>query len=948
MQLASERPIPALGVTLREHRHPSGLLHLHLACGDEHRACAIAFRTPPGDSSGAPHILEHTVLCGSRRYPVRDPFFNMLRRSLATFMNALTYGDLTAYPFATQVSRDWDNLLAVYLDAVFAPQLDQRDFLQEGHRLARGPDGAWARQGVVFNEMLGALDSTAAQVANALSRALLPDTIYRHESGGDPADIPLLTHAGLVDFHRRCYAPANAVVATYGELDEAAFHAAMAPYLAAPGRALPPPARQPPLGAPQRLAVPVPLGEGQLPEDVTAAGIAWCWGDTADIDEVLAAELVERLLLGHAGAPLRLALESAGIGRGSGDSGYSGGARNGMFTAEIEGIAPGEESQVEPLVLAALERVAAAGVPAAEVAAALHQLELSRREIRGDGWPYGLELGLRLCGAWNLGADPLPFLDSAPALDRLRRAAADPAWIRDEVRRRLLANPHRAVYAAIPDPSFHRRQRERIAARDAAELARPGAEAALAAAAAALAERQAAADDPAVLPDLDLADVPRRRRWAEGRAAPWPGGALTVFPTATNGLMHLIAALPLPGDAPVELLPLLAASLGGLGCGDRGYAEQAALLNACSGGVRAWVETGADPDDPALARPWFLVEVKGLEERAADFLPLLAQTLRGTRFDEGPRLAELVRQALATLQERVVRSGAGLAASAAQRGLRGVAGLSHRLGGLGRLAWLKRTAADLDGGTAPAALARLGDDLAALRRILAAAAPHAALIGGPAARPELLAAAWPEAASAPAASGGVRLPGAGTVADTAYTTGTAVNHTALAFAAPALRHPQAAALAVGARILVNRWLHPRIRERGGAYGGGAQYGGGAFTLTSYRDPRLAETYADMRAGLAWLAGFADDAAALKEAKLGVLQALDAPGSPAGEARRRFLGDLTGRDPATIETFRTSILAATCAEVRAAVAAWLPPEGGTAACITAPARAAALGWAAEPV
>lgn len=938
MQQVRSVPVPSLGVVLQERRHACGLIHLHLACADEHRAFCIAFRTPPADSTGLPHILEHTTLCGSQRYPVRDPFFMMLRRSLATFMNAMTYPDLTAYPFSTQVAKDWDNLLGVYLDAVFAPRLDVRDFHQEGHRLAPTADGAWKRQGVVFNEMQGALGNSDSQVANALGRTLMPDTIYRHESGGEPVDIPRLSHADLVAFHRRCYRPANAVITTYGDLDLVAFDRALAPYLADPGTALPAPAAQPPLQASQRIEVAVPIAAGQEAVDVTLGGVSWCWGDTADIDEVLSGDLLDRLLLGHAGAPLRLALESSGIGRGLGSSGYSGHARNGTFTAAIDGFEPAEAARIEPLVLATLERIAADGVAQSEIDAALHQLELSRREVRGDGWSYGLELDLRLVGPWNIGADPLPFLDAGPALERLR-ARATPAWIRDEVRRRLLANPHRVAFVSVPDAAFHDREAARVAELDRAELAMPNAEAHLRAAAAALAERQAVADDAGVLPELQIADVPRARRWAQGAAQAWDGGVMTAFTAPTNGLTHLVAALPLAIGEDIELLPMLASALGGLGCGTRSYTEQSALLNACSGGIRTWVEAGADPDDPTIIRPWFLLEVKGLSERGGDFLPLLAETLTATRFDEEERLAELVEQSLASLQERVTRSGHSLAASAACRAFAGSAGLQHRFGGLGRLAWLKRISA--------AGTGDLAQRLSALRDRIASAAPYAALISERGAAPELLQAArWPSRPRADLAR--VVRPAGATPPATAFTTGTSVNYCALCFPAPSLRHVDAAALAVGARILTNRWLHPRIRERGGAYGGGAGFTSGCVQLTSYRDPRLEATYQDMRDGLRWLATTPDDAAALKEAQLGVLQGLDAPGSPSGEARRRFVGDLIGRDPATIDAFRSRIIACDLAAVRAAAQRWLPADGGSAACITAREKAAGLGWSSEAI
>ncbi|MCS6970272.1 MAG: insulinase family protein [Planctomycetota bacterium] len=934
-------PVPALGLTALERTLPGGLVHWHLACSDEHRAACLAFRTPPADSTGLPHILEHLVLCGSQRYPVRDPFFLMLRRSLATFMNAITYADLTAYPFATQVARDWDHLFAVYLDAVFAPRLDRRDFWQEGHRLSPESDGSWKRQGVVFNEMQGALSDTDAQVNNALLRALLPDTVYRHESGGEPTEIPRLTHEALVAFHRRCYCPANALLVTYGDLELARIDAMLAPYLSEPGAALPPPAPQAPLASPQRLAVPVPIAEGQAVEDVTETGLCWVWGDTADIDEVLDAELIDRLLLGHAGAPLRLALERSRLGRGLGGSGYGSWWRNGLFTAAIDGHPLGAEERIEQLILDTLRGIVQEGIAEAEIAAALHQMELSHREVRGDRYPYGLTLCLRLLAPWNYGVDPLPFLDVTPALERLR-ARATASWVRVQCERRLLANPHHAAYRAVPDPAFHQRWAERVAELDRAELAEAGAADRLRAAAAALAARQAEVDDLSCLPCLDLAEVPRRRRWAEGQPVAADGIPRTVFQAATNGLSHLLVALPLAVDEDLDLVPLLCACLGALGCGARDYVAQSALLNACSGGLSAWVEWGGDPGDVARLQPWFCLEIKGLTRRATEYLPLLAETLLKTRFDELPRLRELIEQAVAAAQDRVMRQGNALAAQAAARGLPGAVGLAHRVAGLGRLSWLKQQAAAGD-----AAVAELAPRLAALRDRLAAVAPQAAVISDRGPDPELLSVArWPPR---PAATLRPQLlPGRGPLPPTAYTIGTAVQHCALVFAAPPLADRDAAPLAVAARLLTHRWLHPRLRERGGAYGGSASYSSGLFQLTSYRDPRLEETYQDMREGLRWLAEAAADAQALHEAQLSVLQGLDAPGSPAGEARRRFLGDLTGRTPDLLDGFRARVLEVAHAELRAAVQRWLPPDGGCAACITAPERARRLGWAAEPV
>ena len=957
--LASRQRIAALDLEVETWTHACGAVHQHLACVDAHRAFVVAFRTVPEDSTGLPHILEHTTLCGSRRYPVRDPFFQMLRRSLQTFMNAMTFPDMTAYPFASQVAKDYDNLLGVYLDAVFRPLLDPLDFAQEGHRLERS-DGDWERKGVVYNEMKGAMDGTGELISMRTAQLLLPATCYRFNYGGEPEDIPRLRHPDLVAFHRRCYCPANACFVTYGDQPAGELHQRLAPYLEDPGSALRPPAPQPALTAPTTAAVTVPRAAEQDVLDVSACALTWAWGDTSDLDEVLTAELLDRLLLGHAGAPLRLALENSELGRSIGSSGYGASYRTGLFTAELSGIAPSDYDRLEPLVQRTLAGIAQDGFPAGEVEAALDQLELARREIHGDHYPYGLELCFRLLSPWNHGADPLPFLDQAPAIVRLRERALRPGWLNGEVRRRFLDNAHRAFLRAEPDDAYHARLKEHEHAAIAAELGGcdQAAQSGLISQAERLQARQARADDPAVLPDLELSDVPAERRWAEGRDG---GGAVTVFTPGTNGLLHQLVALPLPelSGEELDLMPLLTSSFGSLGVGASGYAERAATLNSRCGGLWAWSEMTADAEDLARVRGLMFCEVKGLAAKHGQFSGLLAETLTSQRFDEHERLHELVEQALQRLQERIQGSGNAFAARAATRGFGGAAALGHRLSGLGRLQWLKRTAAaiDAEGDAGRQALARLGEELAALAARIAAGTRHFALIGDAAARSELVDAlrlAWaalPQSESAPAGAGLRALP-VQPGAATAYTTATAVSYCALAFPTVPLAHGDAAALSVSGRLLTNSILHPRIREQGGAYGAAASYAGatGSFTLTSYRDPRFAATFEDMRAGLRWLGECPADARLLKEAVLGVIAGLDSPGSPAGEARARFTSDLKGTGPERMNAFRRRVLATSIEDVRRIARVWLPADGGVQAAVTSAeiAGRAGLGWAIEAI
>ena len=933
--------VPSLALELETWLHPCGAVHYHLACADEHRAFTVAFRTPPSDSSGLPHILEHTTLCGSKRYPVRDPFFNMLRRSLQTFMNAMTFPDLTAYPFATQVAKDWGNLQEVYLDAVFAPVLHPLDFAQEGHRLS--PVGeSWERQGVVFNEMKGAMDSTDAQLEAVAAATLFPATIYAHNSGGEPSVIPQLTHADLVAFHQRCYRPANAVFITYGNGNPADLHGALEPYLRDPGVPLPSPAVQAPLTTSSERDVTVPWAAGQDELDVSSTAITWAWGDVGKIDEVLTAELLDRLLLGHAGAPLRHALESSSLGRSVGSSGYGASYRNGQFTIALDGISATDYAQLPTLTDKVLKSVVRDGFPADEVAAALHQVELSRREIHGDHYPYGLELCFRVLTPWNLGVDPLPFLDQGPAIAKLKTQAVQPGWLNAEIQRRFIDLPHRLWLRAVPDQSWHERRQQAentqtaaaIATLDAAGVARLRSEAE------ALTARQTTKDDPSILPDLELTDIPRERRWVRGT----PHARTTVFKAGTNGLLHLVAAMPLPQLSlrELDLLPLATQCLGSLGVGDRGYAQWAAHLNAVCGGIGVWTDFSTDLDDASRTHALLFAEVKGLSSRHEEFLPLLHDAFAHLRSDEHERLTELVDQALSSLQDRVTRAGSQLAGRAAVRGFGGAAGISHRLNGLGRLAWLKETSDVIE----QLGAGGLASELATLIKKLGHADPHMALIGDAAERTEVIEAArraWPSKSMTAAAP--FNAPAASAVAPTAFTTATAVNYCALAFPVVPLGHVDAPALSVAGRILTHQVLHPKLREQGGAYGGSASYQGGSatFSLTSYRDPRLEATFDDMRESLRWLRTCPDDSRVMKEAVLGVMASLDAPGSPSGECRARFSGDLKGVFPTRLDAYRAAILCVTTADVRAAAERHLHPDGGTQAVICGTEAATRLGW-----
>ncbi|MBT3461998.1 MAG: peptidase M16, partial [Gammaproteobacteria bacterium] len=393
--------IETLDVEVIEYEHRgTGAKHFHLASDHEERVFMVALRTAPEDSSGVAHILEHTALCGSARFPVRDPFFSMLRRSLNTFMNAFTASDYTAYPFASVNQKDFYNLLDVYLDAVFFARLDPLDFAQEGHRVefseADNSDSPLVYKGVVLNEMKGDMSSSRAVLWETLNQQLFPTVTYHHNSGGDPAEIPGLTYEAFKAFYEAHYHPSNAVFMTFGAIDVVELHEVLE------DRALghfEHSVDQIEVGLEHRLSAPV---RHKASYAASAAGdeapksqlvMAWLLGESTDLAGLLQANLLSDALLDHSGSPLRRVLEAFPMAESvSPLTGLEESHREMSFLCGLEGVTGDAVQAFEAAVLKVIAEVAEHGIPIDQLKAVLHQIELSQREVGGDGMPYGLQL----------------------------------------------------------------------------------------------------------------------------------------------------------------------------------------------------------------------------------------------------------------------------------------------------------------------------------------------------------------------------------------------------------------------------------------------------------------------------------------------------------------------------------------------------------------------------
>lgn len=939
------RRIASLKIEVQAYHHAAtGARHFHLASDDDNNAFLVAFPTIPEDSTGVAHILEHTALCGSARYPVRDPFFMMLRRSLNTFMNAFTGCDSTAYPFATRNRKDFDNLLAIYLDAVFFPNLDPLDFAQEGCRIELAtpddPAAGLVYKGVVYNEMKGAMSSPIAQLWQHVQAGLFPDTPYRFNSGGDPAEIPQLTHARLKAFHARHYHPSQAVFVTYGNfpvLEHQARFEELALSRFRRNEQIIVSARQPLRDAPRVIATTYAVDDAGELRNATHVVWGWLLGEATEPRTLLEAHLVSGVLLEHSASPLRHYLETTPYAKAPSElCGLDDSARQLAFLCGVEGSEAVHAETLEADILAIFDRVATEGVAPAMVNAALDRLEMAQRDISGDHFPYGLQLITRMLPGAMHRADPVALLDIDPLLSALRTDIADPGYFKQLIRRLFLANRHRVRVAMVPDA--HKREAEQAAER--ARLAAlnvqlsDAARAEIARQAAALAARQARHDDPDVLPRITLADVPASAAPVEGTTETLGGRRVHAYHRGTNGLIHAQWVYDLPAMTAAELaaLPLFASYLLEFGMGTESYLETQAR-RAQVGNFAASVVVRSQLTDLIRHHGRLVVSAKGLRRHTDALCGVLAEILAGARFDETDRLRDLLAQTRADLELGVTDRGHHLAMHGAARGLSPSGWLADLWDGPRNLRDVQKldAAADAD----PAALAAVFATFADLRQRLLATTPQILLVGeadGVANAREVV--GRMPAAGTPGVTTAFTLPPAAPAGGGAWLINADVNFCAKAYPVVPEGHPDAPALSVLSRYLSDGFLHPAIREKGGAYGSGASFDGdsGCFFFYSYRDPRLIETLQDFDRALEWFAS-TDDAARLEESILGVIRALDKPRSPAGAAIDAFYGNQQGRTPEFRARYRAQVLRTTYPDLCEVAARYLDPARGTLGVVT---------------
>ena len=878
----------------------TGCRVFHVANDEEDNLFAIAFKTPPRDDTGVAHILEHSVLCGSRHFPVKDPFLLLLKGSMNTYMNAYTFPDKTVYPASSQVEQDFYNLFKVYGDAVFFPLLRKEAFLQEGHRREISDDGDLSAVGIVYNEMKGNYSSHESIASEWAYRSLFTDSPYVHDSGGEPAAILDLSYENFKAFHAEFYHPSNAAVFLYGNLptethlkflDENFLKHFEA------RRPVPDVSPAPRRKEPLLVEKAYPAGADEKIGKNSSVTLNWLLYPVTDPLKVLSFEILAEILLGHAGAPLQKALVESGLGEDlSPATGVETETLELAFSVGLRGTSPKNRKKIEELVFSVLRELRDKGIDKEHIEGALLRVEFRSREIKA-GAAFGMRLMRRALRGWLHGEPPELTMEFRRYMDELKiLTAADRRYFEKTIDSELLNNPHRTTLIVRPDPELGKKFDDGIREKLADEAAALSAEdrGRLVRELAAFKTFQESADPPearATIPSLELRDIPRRMEKIPTRRLDLPGlPEIYGHDLYTNGIVYADIAFDLEEeDDAFMYLPLYSAALTGIGAGGKSYDRMALDLSLKTGGFSTQVEAGTLAGGGKKVRKFFFARLKCLEETLPEALDLVRMIFLEPDFTDAARLRDIFLEYRNDLKSAIIPGGHSFAASRAERGLSAAEALEEKWKGLSQYLF----AAKLREKSAPGLLADHFDRIRKTyivrdRMLLNITCPEASW---PRVTRELgtFVSAFP-GRSETGAGRPLSVPVSGSPPDTippleGIAVSSAVGFVATAVPGSRYGTREHAHEAVLAHLLNTGYLWEKIRMKGGAYGAFCSALGREeiISFASYRDPNIVSTLAAFRGALEDLAAGGIDPLSCKDAVIGTAAKDMKPLSPGSKS-----------------------------------------------------------------
>ncbi|XP_033838802.2 presequence protease, mitochondrial [Periophthalmus magnuspinnatus] len=931
--------VPDLFLTAVKLTHDqTGAHYLHAARDDSNNLFSVQFRTTPMDSTGVPHILEHTVLCGSQRFPVRDPFFKMLNRSLSTFMNAFTASDYTMYPFSTQNSKDFKNLLSVYLDAVFFPCLREQDFWQEGWRLENedpsNPKSPLVFKGVVFNEMKGAFSDNERLYAQYLQNKLFPDHTYSVVSGGEPLCIPDLTWNQLKQFHATHYHPSNARFFTYGDLPleqhlQQIHQEALSKFERIDPKTEVPP--QPHWPYPREAHV--SCGPDALAPDQTRQNtlcVSFLLPEITDCFEGFTLSLLSSLMVSGPNSPFYKALIEPKIGTDfSSVVGYDGSTREASFSVGLQGMSEQDMERVKHIINQTIDHIIQVGFEEERIEALLHKIEI---QMKHQSTNFGLALASYIASSWNHDGDPVELLQISDSVNRFKQALKDnPRYLQEKVQEYFKDNTHRLTLSMSPDEQYLDKQAKSeeeklqqkvqvLTEEDRKEIYDKGLE---------LLSAQSAPQDASCLPALKVSDIDPVTTRTPVQISSVGGVPVQLCEQPTNGLVYFRALCNLNtlSEDLRPLVPLFCSVITKMGCGSLDYRQQAQEMELRTGGMSVSAQVIPDSSHLDMYEQGMVLSSSCLERNLPHMFGLWRDVFNRPHFDNEERLRVLVMMSAQELANGISYSGHMYAMTRAARHLTPAGDLHETFGGMEQVKFMKRVAEMQDLNHVIRTLPRLKKHLFnphnmrcainATPQKMSDSTKHLETflkeVSGnrkdrkPVRPNTILKPIDPRLESGPTK----------TLIDdsnyqpchmkTFFQMPFPVNFVSQSIRTVPFTHQDYASLSVLARMMTAKYLHGEIREKGGAYGGGARMGSGLFTFYSYRDPQSAQTLAAFRRGVDWAKAGLFSQQDIDEAKLSVFSAVDAPVAPSDKGMSLFLNGVTDdmRDAHRQRLFRVS-------------------------------------------
>jgi Zn-dependent M16 (insulinase) family peptidase len=923
--LLKEVEVPELKTLARLYRHEkSGAQILSLVNDDENKCFGVAFRTPTSDSTGVPHILEHGVLNGSRKYPVKEPFVELLKGSLNTYLNAFTMADKTVYPVASANLKDFYNLADVYMDAVFHPLIPPHILEQEGwHYELESTDSPLEFKGVVFNEMKGAYSSPENRLGDQIQQSLFPDTPYAHDAGGNPKDIPSLTFEQYKGFHQTYYHPSNALIYFYGDDEPEARLEFLDGYLnefdaRAVDADVP---LQPPFEEERRITAKYPGGEDGEEGNKSFLTVNWVFPEPQTLEEAFEGDILSHVLLGTQASPLRKALIDSGLGENLAGGGYDDYTRQPTFSVGLKGIRSEDGGKVETLIAETLDRLAREGIDRETVEASLNSIEFSLRENNTGSFPRGLMLLVIALGYWSYGGDPIePFFYEAPMQAIRARFDAGEPLFENLIKRRLLANTHRATLLLEPDPNLRAAEEAEERARlDAVQAAlTPEQAERLVARTHELRRIQETPDSPedlAKLPFLKLADLDRQNKIIPTRRLEAQGVPVLHHDLFTNGIAYFDLGFNLraiPQDL-LPLVPMFIRCLLGIGTEKETFVQLTNRIGRKIGGLYATHFTGA-PLAGAHAAAWLFLRGKGLMSQAADLFDILRDILLTIKLDDRERFRQMVLESKASKESSLVPSGHSYANTRLRARFHEAYWLNEQFSGISSLYFIRALADEIE--------KDWDGVLAKLERIRALVFNRSAAI----ASVTLDGDNWTDFQPRLDSFLG-DLPLNPAAAQT-WTPGGAPPHEGFSIPAQVNYVAKGADLRAGgylphgSALVINNylgttWLWEKIRVQGGAYGGMSSYDRltGVYSYISYRDPNLLGTIRNYDGTPDFLASLNLSNEELTKAIIGAIGDLDSYQLPDAKGYTALTRHLLGISDAERQQLREQVLATTPADFK---------------------------------